>query len=135
MKGSESYQPGGTRTEVSASAAQILATPIGKALFMAAMQALDWYDLKPRGSETLDELKQRVALLFMEFEAFRWQGPVNANTVFENSSLEQTVSSVSPSSTKGVKKFDWWTYAALGAVGLLVAWALWPKKKGAPSVL
>lgn len=87
--------PIGTRAETSAALAAILQTPKGRAVYDAARAAAqNYYKIVAVGSQTQREVVDRIAGVFTEFYAARWEGPVTPEALAKSETFRQTVALV-----------------------------------------
>lgn len=111
----------------SAETAKWLATPIGSRLFDAARTALDTYwTLKPVGSETAGELRDRIASIFIETVSASWTGPATVQAVNNSSDFQKIVADLSPMSEPKKSRAIWWILGAV-AVGTVLYFAFKPR--------
>lgn len=70
----------------------VLSTPVGRALYSSAVQAIpQMYRIVTVGSETESELIDRIAKSFARNVAGRWQGPVSPESVSKSQDLVMSI--------------------------------------------
>jgi hypothetical protein len=91
----------GVNCEASLPAQITLASPINKAIYTAALSALDgYYSVRPVGSDTASSLRARIALSYTEYLGSTWQGPITAEAVAYDPNFTTWVMNCSPLSEK-----------------------------------
>lgn len=122
----------GVTTSPEGDVAALLGSSVGSALFAAAISALDKYwVLRPRGTETSAQLRNRIGIIFVQRVAAEWSGPISADIVNANPAFEAIVADVSLTtrrmtaqelSAARLKKMLWIGagVVAVGVVGLLI---------------
>jgi hypothetical protein len=132
------FMPFGIVPDASPEVAQLLANPTGRALYSAAQSAATkYYTLHPVGSETQSGLRDRIAAVFAQQFADKWQGPISVDAVGASSNFSQIVTFVSPLSVRNsaaaVAQSDFLRIALIAggvvAAGFLIYWLTRRKTK------
>lgn len=96
----QDWLPKGIIPDPSPEAGQLLSNSTGRAVYNAASQAImKYWNLHPVGSETVPQLTARIALLYAQQFADKWQGPITPENADQGSHLTTLVNFVSPTST------------------------------------
>jgi hypothetical protein len=142
VPGTDVWTKGVTTSAVDTGA--LLGSSQGNALFNAAYGALGKYwVLEPHGTETAEQLKTRIALVFAQRVASSWAGSVSVDDVNNSPAFDAIVADVSLTSRRKTAqelahdahvRMIWWGVglAAVGVIGLLIYRSR--KNKGAASV-
>lgn len=96
----QDWLPKGIIPDPSPEAGQLLSNATGRAVYNAVSRALTKYwMLHPVGSENVQQLTARIALLYAQQFADKWQGPIAPENADQGSHLTTLVNFVSPTST------------------------------------
>ena len=122
----------GVTASIDPGAQQLLSTGIGWQLYTAALGALDKYwVLQPHGTESASELRNRIAMVFVQRIAANWTGPASIAAVNATPTFDAIVADVSLTtrrktpqelSADNTKRMVFWGLGILAvvAIGLLL---------------